>query len=448
MYVLHPHSPFTPFYAVSIDETKWALNRESIKYLVQICRTYSPEFQLPVDLHLATVDRCVNQQLAASPDLVDRVVTELYQTFLLRHLLGCYIFQLGANCFTLKQSNTLHQIYLSTNASHRIWRNFVCYMSEKLASNLWHRLPPHKQMDEVLTLFQNADLLEPGKLFKNFNPGYDRDLLNGIERWTYRVLRNFIYSQIRDREPLFGLTNLGVVARSTQVCIRNALWGNSSQDRLELDIFLVQIFKNYLKRSQVRTDRLQASDWDEIDRECQRQWHKLDRDLPPLSIAQIKDELSFIGNCIRQAANISIDSLDRPLVGVASAGRENRDLNYTITDTIVEVNTVDREDEATVWSAAYVRLFLIIKQTIVDLDPFDREILELRYRDGLKQEEISVKIAKDQTTISRKLRSIEKKILVNIHQQINHPDEKAGKIESTAIAGMKAALKQFYQDRS
>jgi hypothetical protein len=164
MYVLHQYSPFTPFYAVSIDETKWALNRESIKYLVRICRTYSPEFQLPVDLHLATVDRCVNKQLATSPDLVDRVVTELYQTFLLRHLLGCYIFQLGTNCFTLKQSNTLHQIYLSTNASHRIWRNFVRYMSEKLASNLWHRLPPHKQVDEVLTLFQNAALLEPDKL--------------------------------------------------------------------------------------------------------------------------------------------------------------------------------------------------------------------------------------------------------------------------------------------
>jgi RNA polymerase sigma factor (sigma-70 family) len=414
MYVSKTHSPLTPFYAVASENT-WQVNQESIKYLNRICQIYAPEFNIPTTLDLAIVDRYVNEHL--SPSLINLIVTKLYQTFLVR------------------QS-------IANNSIHRIWVNFIHYInSTRLVPRLWNQLPAYKRTNEKLELFQNAALLSPIKLFTNFNPEYDNlNLLNGIERWTYRSLRNFIYGQIRDRgEPLFGLTNTGVVAKLSLSYLRDTRSSYVSKERVILDTFLVQIFKNYLKRSRIRTNQLKLNDWEEIHREVDRQWHNLKLDFPPPSIEKIKQDLDIIGDCVRKDSEMQqIDSLDRGL---------NNDSNQTLGETILAKpeDNIDLEDKESVRKGCK-QLRPVMAAAITKLDAIDSQILDLLYRQGLKQEEIGKKIGEDQPTVSKMLRKIYKHLLTAIHQQIDNPNNSAKKIDRISIAAMKQALKIFYQN--
>lgn len=409
MYVLHSHSRLAPFYAVYV-QNQWRLNPENLTYIAQLCSNYLPE--QPIDLRLATVDRYVSRQVALNQDLTNLVVTELYQEFL----------TVGGEPSPME------------NRSHRIWSNFIHYMSEKLIANLWNRLPDYKRVEETLDLLRNATSIAPAELFKSFNPEYDRDLINGIERWTYRFLRNSMFSQIRAREQFFGLSNLGVVSRSTKLSTRKALSSqifnhleglckHNLKDRSIVDLLLVDIYKSYLKRTQVRTDRLAARDWQQIELEVQKQWSNLELDLPPPSISEIQTELKIIGSYVRKAASISVQSLD--------AGN------------IPPSSIVQRSS----YSQAYSQLLAIVEETIATLDPREIRLLELCYRDGLTQEEIGLIIERDQTVVSKNLTHVERAILINIHKQLCLDDvDTPVKIDRTSIRAMKDALKEFYHE--
>jgi hypothetical protein len=307
-------------------------------------------------------------------------------------------------------------------------------MSEKLIAHTWNRLPEYKRVEETLDLLRTATLVEPAKLFDGFDPLFDRDLLNGIERWTYRFLRNSIFSQIRAQEQFFGLSSLGVVSKSTKLSIRKVLSSHSFnkleglcnynlKDRSIVDLLLVDIYKSYLKRMQIRTDKLVVKDWQQIELEVQKQWSNLELDLPPPSISEIQAELKIIGSYVRKATSISIQSID--------AGN------------IPPANIAQRSS----YSQAYNQLLTIVGETIVTLDPREIRLLEFYYRDGLTQAEISLIIERDQTVISKKLTHLERVILKNIHKHLCLDDvETPVKIDRTSIRAMKDALKDFYSE--
>jgi hypothetical protein len=226
-------SPLAPFYTIAtgfdfiqtnsspIVRVRWQLNQQMLRQLAPICQKYAPEFQFPKQCNLAKVDFYLQQQIDRSPNLSNQVTLELFQQF---------------------QSQPLAPILHST------WFNFVQYMAVKLSCNLWPRLPALQRTEERFYQFHQASLFPPESLFHNFKHTYNQDLLNSVERWTYQVLRNFIYSKIRSKELYFGLSNLGIVSKATIACIENAL-SNTSKDRAEIDVFLVKIFKEYLKRA-------------------------------------------------------------------------------------------------------------------------------------------------------------------------------------------------------
>jgi RNA polymerase sigma factor (sigma-70 family) len=417
-------SPLTPFYATAarfdfihtgsnpIVRVQWQLNQQMIGYLTPLCQTHAVDFQLPKERSLATIDKYLQQQISRSPNLINRVTLELYQPF---------------------QSQPLAPILHST------WVNFIQYMAVKLACNLWHRLPFLQRTEERFHQFHQASLFPPESLFNNFNYQHNQDLLNSIERWTYRVLRNFIYSKIRGQELYFGLSDLGVVSRSTRTYVGNALKGSVSADRIELDVFLVQIFKEYLKRSTVRTNQLQTSDWEIIQQECCKLWNRSYQTPFKLSIDGIQAELNFVGKCVRQSTNISISSLD---CQVANSP------DYTLADTIAseQVDSVYQVEEAMLWSQAYSELLIIMSQQIEQLDSLNQKIMKLYYRDSLSQTAISSIIGIDAATVSRRLRASSQKILVAFYQLIQHPDGNARGDSSIALAALKEILRKFYQD--
>jgi RNA polymerase sigma factor (sigma-70 family) len=417
-------SPLTPFYATAVRfdfihtgsspivRVKWQLNQQMIRYLTPICQTHAIDFQLPKERSLSTIDKYLQQQISRSPNLSNHVTLELYQPF---------------------QSQPLAPILHST------WVNFVQYMAVTLACNLWHRLPPLQRTKERFHQFHQASLFPPENLFNNFNHQNNQDLLNSIERWTYRVLRNSIYSKIRGQELYFGLSDLGVVSKSTRAYVSNALKSSVSADRIELDVFLTKIFKEYLKRSTVRTNQLQTNDWTIIHQECCKLWNRSYSTLFKLSIDDIQAELNFVGKCVRQSTNVSIASLDCQI---------SNNSDYTLTDTIasVQVDSVYQVEEALLWSQAYSELLIIISQQITQLDSLNQKIMKLYYRDSLSQTVIASIIGINAGTVSRRLRAAAQKILEACYQQIQHPDGNATEDLATALAAIKEILRKFYQD--
>jgi RNA polymerase sigma factor (sigma-70 family) len=417
-------SPLTPFYATAsrfdfiqtssspIIRVKWQLNHQTVGYLASICQTYVADFEIPKERSLAQIDSYLQEQINLSPHLINQVALELYQSL---------------------QSQSL------AATAHSTWINFVQYMAVKLACNLWHRLPSLQRTEERFHQFHQASLFPPKNLFNNFNHKHNQDLLSGIERWTYRVLRNFIYSEIRSQELYFGLSNLGVVSKSSSSYICKALNGSMSKDRIELDMFLIKMFKEYLRRSTVRTNQLQVSDWKIICQECSKLWNRSYQTPFKLSIDDIQAELNFVGKCVRQSANVSISSLDCQIA-------HNSD--YTLTDTIasVQVDSVYQVEEALLWSRAYSELFIIISQQIVQLDSLNQKIMKLCYQDGLSQAVIGAIVGIDAGTVSRRLRAASQKILVAFYQQVQHPDGNATGDLATALAAIKEILRKFYQD--
>jgi RNA polymerase sigma factor (sigma-70 family) len=416
-------SPFTPFYAIAsgfdfiqtssspIIRVKWQLNQQVIGYLSSICQIHITDFEIPKKSSLAQIDVYLQQQINLSPCLINQVTLELYQSL---------------------------QSQFIASAAHSAWINFVQYMAVKLACNLWHRLPPLQRNEERFHQFHQASLFPPENLFNNFNHKHNQDLLSGIERWTYRVLRNFIYSEIRTQELYFGLSNLGVVSKSSPFCIRKTLNGSIPEDRIELDIFLVKVFKEYLKRSTVRTNHLQASDWEIIYQECSNLWNRSYQPLFKLSIDDIQSELNFVGKCVRHSTDVSIISLD---CQIASSE------NYTLADTIVsqQVNSVYETDAAMLWAKAYSELLVIVSQIDSQLDSRDKKIMKLYYEDSLNQTEIAAIFSIDAGTVSRRLRAFSRKIIAVAYQQIEHPDGTKIGDESTALKAIKEILRKFYQ---
>lgn len=434
MYVIHSHSRLTPFYAVFIEQQQWQLNHKNSRHIARICREYVPDFQLPENPDLATVDRYVSQYLSES--LINLVVSELYQTFLLEKVLAILV---NIVVFKLAKKSSLKKSIVP-DISQQIWINFIHYINRaRLVPRLWNQLPAYKRTNEKLELFQNSALLSPVKLFTNFNPEYDSAFLSGIERWTYRSLRNISYARIRHRnEPLFGLKDLGVVAKLTPSYIRNTRLIYVSKEQLISDRLLVQIFKNYLKRSDTRTNKLKPDDWEEIHREVEKQWHKLKLDSPPPSIEQIQKELDSIGDCVRKASDMKpIDSLDRVL--------NSNNSEQTLGDTNIETGNIDLEDRESLHKGCK-QLLPVITAAIDKLSPDDGAILKMHYQEGLTQQEIGKKLGEDQSSISRTLRAVHQHLLKVTHQQIDNPNNSGSKVNQASIAAMKQLLKIFYQN--
>ncbi len=416
-------SPLTPFYATAsrfdfiqtssspIIRVKWQLNHQTVRYLASICQTCVADFEISKDRSLAQIDSYLQEQINLSPHLTNQVTLKLYQSL---------------------QSQSL------AATAHSTWINFVQHMAVKLACNLWHRLPPLQRTEERFHQFHQASLFPPENLFNNFNHKHNQDLLSGIECWTYRVLRNFIYSEIRSQELYFGLSNLGVVSKSSSSYICKALNSSMSKDRVELGIFLIKVFKEYLKRSTVRTNQLQASDWEIICQECSKLWNRSYQTPFKLSIDDIQAELNLVGKCVRQFTSVSIVSLDCPI-----ASSEN----YTLADTISQqVDSVYEADAAMLWAKVYSELLVIIGQGDSQLDSRDKKIMRLYYKDSLNQTEIAAIFNIDPGTVSRRLRAFSREIIAVVYQQIEHPDGNRIGDESTALKAIKEILQKFYQD--
>jgi RNA polymerase sigma factor (sigma-70 family) len=154
-----------------------------------------------------------------------------------------------------------------------------------------------------------------------------------------------------------------------------------------------------------------------------------------LTAAQIEVRLTKLAQWTRSYLYPSVDSLNRskPEPGT---GEVQDDLTDTTHESLLDA-AIDRE-EVQQRVSQQTDLHTILTQALANLRPELQEILQLFYRDGLSQQELSTQLQMSQPTVSRRIKEAEKlllsALLTWIESQLNKiPDPNELKIISTTL---------------
>jgi hypothetical protein len=344
--------------------------------------------------------------------------------------------------------------------SNNCWFNWIGAMTAKAACHIWRKIPSAQQSPELFERLVTPTL-SVRDLLAGFDPQYQPDLFIGLQGWTYRVVRYHIYTSLRaNGHPYFGLSNLGIVARSSYKQMRMALVANIVPAQLELDISICKVFKSYLERSKIGANKLGLTDWQEILAAVQAisLAEPLQRRID-LTIAELGSRIDRVGSLIRAAASPVVHSYD------------DRSRAISI-DRYASLPAPDIDESPQVSG----QLFTIIDRFIHDLPAEAQKIVVLYHHQHLKQKEVAALIAQDrfalakskdceisrawtelspaeitkltnnyQTKVSRKLGDIYIALLDNIYDRISHPEGKTADRNSLAIEAVKQLLEQYFR---
>jgi hypothetical protein len=340
----------------------------------------------------------------------------------------------------------------STLNSDNCWFNWIGVMTAKTAAHIWRKIPSSQQSAELFERLVTPTL-SVQDLLAGFDPQYHPNLFIGLQGWTYQVVKYHAYTSLRaNGHPYFGLSNLGIVSRSSYKQMRVALVANIVPAQLELDISICKVFKNYLERSKIGANKLGLADWQEILVAVR----SIDIEL---TIEELGSRIDRVGSLIRAAASPVVYSYD------------DRSRSISI-DRYASLLSPDIDESAQILS----QLFMVIDRFISELPGEARKILELYHHQHLKQKDIAVLIAQDrfelasikddqisrswaelssaeitkltnnyQTKVSRKLGDVYIDLLDNIYAQIPHPEGKAAQRNSLAIEAAKQLLEKYFR---
>ncbi len=299
------------------------------------------------------------------------------------------------------------------------WFNFITAMTFKSALHTWQRVPKPQQSEE---LFERliAPSVDIQQLLARFNPEYHPNLLVGLHAWTYQVVRYNSFAYLRKNgDPYFGLSNLGIVSRSSWAKIRMALAGNIIATQIDNYKSICKVFKTYLTRSTVSVNNLTHTDWQNILVEIQT--HSIS-----MTIAELAALIDRIGCFIRAHSSLIIDKYDDP-------------------DIFISIASQFAPSDLETFDAELSQIFELIDKFINSLPSKSQELLILRHRQQLNQVNIAKAMSIDQSQVSRQLGKSYLKLLNLIHTKIPHPNGNKPQINSQAIAAIQHLIEKYFQ---
>jgi hypothetical protein len=342
--------------------------------------------------NIEAMNNYFDRLLIADPELTNTIVTNLYRV-------------------AFKQQKLIR---------NNCWFNFITSMTVKAACHTWNKIPKPHQSEELFERLVTPTL-SIQQLLAGFNPEYQPHLLVGLQAWTYQVVKYNSFADLRTNgHPYFGLSNLGVVSRSSYKLIRTALVGNITTSQIELYISICKVFKNYLARSSVSTNKLASKHWQELLVEVRSIDIKI-------AIAELQGIVDRVGSLIRAYHSLIVEKYDDP----------HRSILIDRCTSLLEPNISES-------TQVFSQLFTIIDRFISSLPTESQQIITLRHQQRLKQGDIAKLIFKHQSKVSRKLGEIYLDLIDLIHTQVPHPDGGDAKKNSRAIEAIEQLLEQYF----
>jgi hypothetical protein len=325
---------------------------------------------------------------------------------------------------TTKVVDNLYRLALDRSPPMRdnCWFNFIAAMTIKVALHTWGKIPKSQQSEE---LFEQliAPNLAVESLLDRFSPRYQANLFVGLQAWTYTVIRNNSFASLRaNGNPYFGLSNFGVVTRSSYKTIEAALLCQVAPSQIGSYISICKVFKSYLSRSKLSTDRLELNNWQDI--------LVAVRSLSiMITVEELRDRVELVGSLIRK--------YDRPIIARYDDGNQSisldKDLNLSY-----PAPEIEGEDRT------LAELFIIIDRFMSGLSIESQQIIQLRHQQKLKHKDIAAIVPRDQPYISKHLGKIYLKLLDSIHAQASHPDGCESKKNTQALKAIEELLSQYF----
>lgn len=230
---------------------------------------------------------------------------------------------------------------------------------------------------------------------------------------------------------MFGQSNLGLVARASRTRVKEAL-ERSGYGKAQIKQYLLawQCFKEYTDSVNRRFNQFNARDFQNI----ATRYNELNETENSVSGSEIQTWLDNIGEAIRRLS-------DPPRTSFWTGFSSDWDEETNLVENIPFETSYDPEMEENV-----TRLRQAIADVMNGLQEIkERQMLFLKYGLELTQGEIAEERGINQSTVSRRINGLIKRILSEIWKWFNRKQKT--KYSPTELAEIQAVLSQNYADK-
>jgi hypothetical protein len=325
------------------------------------------------------------------------------------------------------------------------WMAFLVRRCEKVSNQILSFLPINLRSGRFQDLFLMGYELasNPVDFFDKFD--YQSAKLQywypTIKKFAAIKIKHILISKLKKNTGLktLGITNLGLVARSTRKQVKEALQHSGyGEAKLSQYLLLWQCFQEFRNSISLGVNKFKPEHFQKMAERYREVLEELalpEVHKPDINGEEIKTWLEDIGTAIRQILDPPLYSLDQPL-------HTQSDDDISLLENISYQPIVDEEMNQTV---AALREF--ISQLLEGLkETQEKQMLFLRYGLEMKQAQVGNELGgQTQYQVSRRLQKLHNRILLQILNWVRqHLDIEPS---SEGLNEIEAVLCQYYSDQ-
>jgi RNA polymerase sigma factor (sigma-70 family) len=335
----------------------------------------------------------------------------------------------------------------STDRDLTVPAHLYAYLQEpchQAALNIWQTHQNHSKEYTIPDYF-HFGVLKFDKLISDFNPRLNPDL----GKHAFHLLKWRITDTLRERHKIWGYTAWGLLLYRSKTCVKNALirYGISG-DLLENCLLAWECYVETYKTTKNKRDgSLQKptdNDWLKI-AVAYNSVSGVQKDIPDLI-----EWLAYCGKAVTRYISLPSTSGSTPLGDgkndLESSLKDESQLELLESDGPKSVDYQQLHQKICFWLEAELERLDIVKAR---LNPNAKQMLELYYRQGIKQTDIAQQLGVNQATVARNLHKI-KELLTNQFLKWA-PDNLNISLKSNDIEVTSKALEtwmQYYYDQT
>lgn len=325
------------------------------------------------------------------------------------------------------------------------WMAFLVRRCEKVSHQILSFLPIHLRSGRFQDLFVMGYELasNPVAFFDKFDerPSTISYWYPTIKKFSATKIKHILISKLKKNTGLktLGITNIGLVARSTRKQVKEALqYSGYGEAKLSQYLLIWQCFQEVKNSINLGVNKFKPEHFQKIAeryREVREELALLEVQKPDINGEEIKTWLEDIGTAIRQILDPPLDSLDQPL-------HTQSDDDISLLENISYQPIVDEEMNQTV---AALKEF--ISQLLEGLkETQEKQMLFLRYGLEMKQAQVGKELGgQTQYQVCRSLQKLHNRILLQIWDWVRqHLDLEPS---SEGLNEIEAILCQYYSDQ-